>query len=188
MLPPKLIGSGQRFGPLPGTKKHAIALQAEAAYAKQVLADTDQLQEDLYHELRGRIQEADQTVPLRCLFPISLACSPASIPPSPCTVLSCRMHTLCVVLLAFTPCMCLEAAALPCKVLTGAVTHRSCPVCAAQASAFDRQLWLLHREEGYYYYHQTLEGLQYSVHKRRRVPADAGPPTGVLPQAVLPLA
>ena len=40
-------------------------LQAEAAYAKQVLADTDKLQEDLYKELRGRIQEADQTVPLR---------------------------------------------------------------------------------------------------------------------------
>lgn len=41
-------------------------MQAEAAYAKQVLADTEELQEDLYKELRGRIQEADQTVPLRC--------------------------------------------------------------------------------------------------------------------------
>jgi len=40
-------------------------LQAEAAYAKQALADTDKLQEDLYKELRGRIQEADRTVPLR---------------------------------------------------------------------------------------------------------------------------
>ena len=40
-------------------------MQAEAAYAKQVLADTEVLQEDLYKELRGRIQEADQTVPLR---------------------------------------------------------------------------------------------------------------------------
>ena len=40
-------------------------LQGEAAYAKQALADTDKLQEDLYKELRGRIQEADQTVPLR---------------------------------------------------------------------------------------------------------------------------
>ena len=34
------------------------------------------------------------------------------------------------------------------------------------------------REEGFYYYIQTIEGLQYSVHKRRRVPPTAGPPTG----------
>ena len=33
---------------------------------KEVLADTEKLQEELYKELRGRIQEADQTVPLRC--------------------------------------------------------------------------------------------------------------------------
>ncbi len=43
-----------------------MSVQAEAAYAKQVLADTEKLQEDLYKELRGRIKEADQTVPLRC--------------------------------------------------------------------------------------------------------------------------
>ncbi|CAL5221645.1 g3872 [Coccomyxa viridis] len=72
-------------------------LKAEAAYAKQVLADTEKLQEELYKELRGRIQEADRTVPLR--------------------------------------------------------------------------------EEGWYYYNETVEGLQYSAHKRRRVPASAGPPT-----------
>ena len=34
------------------------------------------------------------------------------------------------------------------------------------------------REEGWYYYNETVEGLQYSAHKRRRVPASAGPPTG----------
>ena len=34
------------------------------------------------------------------------------------------------------------------------------------------------REEGFYYYIQTIEGLQYSVHKRRRVPPTAGPPSG----------
>ena len=49
-------------------------MQAEAVYAKQVLADTETLQEDLYKELRGRIQEADQTVPLR--YPIASACAP----------------------------------------------------------------------------------------------------------------
>lgn len=43
-----------------------MAHQAETAYAKQVLADTEGLQEELYKELRGRIQEADQSVPLRC--------------------------------------------------------------------------------------------------------------------------
>ncbi len=42
-----------------------VLQQAETAYAKQVLADTEGLQEDLYKELRGRIQEADQSVPLR---------------------------------------------------------------------------------------------------------------------------
>ena len=44
-------------------------MQAEAAYAKQVLADTEKLQEELYKELRGRIQEADRTVPLRYSMP-----------------------------------------------------------------------------------------------------------------------
>ena len=40
-------------------------LQAETAYAKQVLADTEALQEALYKELRGSIQEADQSAPIR---------------------------------------------------------------------------------------------------------------------------
>ncbi|KAI3426332.1 hypothetical protein D9Q98_008705 [Chlorella vulgaris] len=40
-------------------------LEAEAAYAKAVLADTEGLQEQLYREMRGRIQEADQSAPLR---------------------------------------------------------------------------------------------------------------------------
>jgi oligopeptidase B len=42
-----------------------LQLQAEAAYAKAVLADTEGLQEQLYREMRGRIQEADQSAPLR---------------------------------------------------------------------------------------------------------------------------
>lgn len=31
-----------------------------------VLADTEVLQEGLYQEMRGRIQEADQSAPIRC--------------------------------------------------------------------------------------------------------------------------
>ncbi|KAK9830261.1 hypothetical protein WJX72_010654 [[Myrmecia] bisecta] len=72
-------------------------LKVETAYAKQVLADTEQLQEALYNEMRGRIQEADQSAP--------------------------------------------------------------------------------QRHEGYYYYSRTLEGEQYRVHCRRRVPPLAGPAT-----------
>ncbi|KAL4433270.1 hypothetical protein ABPG77_003318 [Micractinium sp. CCAP 211/92] len=40
-------------------------LEAEAAYTKAVLADTEELQEQLYREMRGRIQEADQSAPVR---------------------------------------------------------------------------------------------------------------------------
>lgn len=40
-------------------------LQAEAEYCKAVLADTEALQEKLYQEMRGRIQEADQSAPVR---------------------------------------------------------------------------------------------------------------------------
>ncbi|PRW44843.1 prolyl endopeptidase-like isoform A [Chlorella sorokiniana] len=40
-------------------------LKAEAAYTKAVLADTEQLQDQLYKEMRGRIQEADQSAPIR---------------------------------------------------------------------------------------------------------------------------
>ncbi|PSC70317.1 Protease 2 [Micractinium conductrix] len=40
-------------------------LKAEAAYTKAVLADTEGLQETLYKEMRGRIQEADQSAPVR---------------------------------------------------------------------------------------------------------------------------
>lgn len=49
--------------------------QAEAAYCKAVLADTEELQEGLYREMRGRIQEADQSAPLRCtVVPWGAAC------------------------------------------------------------------------------------------------------------------
>ena len=40
-------------------------LHAENAYTKAVMADTEALQGDLYLEMRGRIQEADQSVPER---------------------------------------------------------------------------------------------------------------------------
>ena len=34
------------------------------------------------------------------------------------------------------------------------------------------------REDGYFYYTQTLDGQQYALHARRRVPDSAGPPSG----------
>lgn len=40
-------------------------LEAENAYTKAVLADTEALQETLYKEMRGRIQEADRSAPQR---------------------------------------------------------------------------------------------------------------------------
>lgn len=40
-------------------------LQAETDYCYNVLEDTEQLQEQLYREMRGRIQEADQSAPVR---------------------------------------------------------------------------------------------------------------------------
>jgi protease II len=38
-------------------------LKAENEHVAAVLADTEPLQEELYKEMRARIQEADQTVP-----------------------------------------------------------------------------------------------------------------------------
>ena len=40
-------------------------LADENAYTRAVLADTEALQDTLYTEMRGRIQEADQSVPVR---------------------------------------------------------------------------------------------------------------------------
>lgn len=40
-------------------------LSAENTYTKAVLGDTETLQEALYKEMRERIQEADQSVPVR---------------------------------------------------------------------------------------------------------------------------
>jgi oligopeptidase B len=40
-------------------------LQNENAYTMAALADTEELQETLYLEMRARIQEADQSVPVR---------------------------------------------------------------------------------------------------------------------------
>ena len=37
----------------------------ENAFTKAVLANTDELQEKLYKEMRGRIEEADQSAPVR---------------------------------------------------------------------------------------------------------------------------
>ena len=53
---------------------YAHVVQAETAYAKQVLADTEALQEALYRELRGSIQEADQSAPLRHATSQPLSC------------------------------------------------------------------------------------------------------------------
>ncbi|KAK9847217.1 hypothetical protein WJX84_005200 [Apatococcus fuscideae] len=70
-------------------------LEEETKYARAVLADTEDVQDKLYKEMRGRIQEEDQTTPLRY--------------------------------------------------------------------------------KGHFYYSRTLEGKQYRVHCRRKLPAKAGP-------------
>ena len=46
--------------------------QAETAFTHACLADTADLREQLYQEMRGAIQEADQTAPLRCRSPHAL--------------------------------------------------------------------------------------------------------------------
>ena len=74
------------------------AVQEETQYARAVLADTEGLQDKLYKEMRGRIQEEDQSTP--------------------------------------------------------------------------------QRDKGYFYYSRTLEGKQYKVICRRKVPEKAGPPSG----------
>lgn len=66
------------------------ALQAEAAYTKAVLADTEELQEQLYKEMRGRIQESDQSAPVRCALGAqpdarNSALWPPAPPAGPCT-------------------------------------------------------------------------------------------------------
>lgn len=48
------------------SKKVLEHLSAENAYTKAVLGDTVSLQDTLYKEMRGRIQEADESVPVRC--------------------------------------------------------------------------------------------------------------------------
>ncbi len=40
-----------------------VTMQAETAYTKSVLRDTDDLQEQLYKEMRSRVPQADQEVP-----------------------------------------------------------------------------------------------------------------------------
>jgi protease II len=40
-------------------------MQAETDYCHNVLENTEHLQEELYREMRGRIQEADQSAPVR---------------------------------------------------------------------------------------------------------------------------
>lgn len=46
--------------------QHVIAyLEAENAYTATMLRETEALQQTLYHEMVGRIQETDQTVPVR---------------------------------------------------------------------------------------------------------------------------
>lgn len=72
-------------------------LRAETDYCHNVLENTEHLQEELYREMRGRIQEADQSAPVR--------------------------------------------------------------------------------DGPFFYYSRTLEGKQYRVHCRRRLPPNAGPPS-----------
>ena len=53
--------------------------QAETAYTRACLADTEELQNKLYAEMRNAIQEADQTAPVRCEWlPRALAGAPLS--------------------------------------------------------------------------------------------------------------
>lgn len=42
-----------------------LCIQAETHYCNSVLANTEDLQEQLYQEMRGRIQETDETAPVR---------------------------------------------------------------------------------------------------------------------------
>lgn len=46
-----------------------VLMQAEEEFTKAAMADTEALQAQLFKELRGRIQEADQTAAIRCIFP-----------------------------------------------------------------------------------------------------------------------
>ena len=60
---PKLCG--RQSTPKPLHPNANLNMQAETDYCYNVLEDTEQLQEQLYLEMRGRIQEADQSAPVR---------------------------------------------------------------------------------------------------------------------------
>ena len=47
------------------TPEISCVVQAETDFCYNVLENTEQLQEQLYREMRGRIQEADQSAPIR---------------------------------------------------------------------------------------------------------------------------
>lgn len=49
----------------PDSLRPVIDVQAETDFCYNVLENTEQLQEQLYREMRGRIQEADQSAPIR---------------------------------------------------------------------------------------------------------------------------
>lgn len=49
----------------PDTITSVFDAQAETDFCYNVLENTEQLQEQLYREMRGRIQEADQSAPIR---------------------------------------------------------------------------------------------------------------------------
>lgn len=51
------------------TRSRAERLQAERDYTEAAMADTVVLQETLFKELKGRIKEADESVPIRCRSP-----------------------------------------------------------------------------------------------------------------------
>ena len=46
-------------------RHRSTCMQAETDYCHNVLENTEHLQEELYREMRGRIQEADQSAPVR---------------------------------------------------------------------------------------------------------------------------
>lgn len=124
-----------------------------------MLADTEGLQETLYKEMRGRIQEADQSAPVRRGHPFApftrhpSTVADQSMPRSP------RWLQWWMVRL---PRSCHRAPSDPPR----NALPRAPPQCNGT-----------HRFGRFFYYTRTLEGQQYAVHCRRALSACAAPPT-----------
>jgi hypothetical protein len=160
MPPPPAACTSQR------SMLHRPYRQAEAAYCRAALADTEELQERLYREMRGRIQEADQSAPLRQDaegghasrqgWHSKHACHP---------ILRSKEH-------AWIQCLC----------HAGATMLRASPAAPSRTSnrptaVSSRLPPAPRRYQSYFYYTRTEEGQQYAVHCRRRLPDGAGPPS-----------